>query len=148
MGVILDTSIWVDVERGRLAPADVAAVTGEEPVYLAPPIIAELQYGVERAPDPASRNRRVSALARIRRKPCLIIDRETGELFGRLAADVDSRGKPSTHRVNDLWLAALAIQHGMKVATQNEKDFADLPGLDLVVLNTGGRPPGGRARRA
>ncbi len=37
MGVILDTSIWVDVERGRLAPADVAAVTGEEPVYLAPP---------------------------------------------------------------------------------------------------------------
>ena len=45
MGVILDTSIWVDVERGRLALADVAAVTGTEPVYLAPPVIAELQYG-------------------------------------------------------------------------------------------------------
>ena len=42
MGVILDTSIWVDVERGRLAPADVATVTGEEPVYLAPPVIAAL----------------------------------------------------------------------------------------------------------
>jgi predicted nucleic acid-binding protein len=45
--VILDTSIWVDAERGRLAPADVAAVTGEEPVYLAPPVIAELQYESE-----------------------------------------------------------------------------------------------------
>ncbi|HXJ79968.1 MAG TPA: PIN domain-containing protein [Candidatus Methylomirabilis sp.] len=134
MGVILDTSIWVDVERGRLAPADVAALTGEEPVYLAPPVIAELQYGVDRAPNPGSRNRRASALARIRRKPCLIIDRETGEFFGRLAADLDSRGKPSVHRVNDLWLAALAIQHGMKVATQNARDFADVPGLDLVEL--------------
>ena len=101
MGVILDTSIWVDVERGRLAPADVATVTGEAPVYLASPVIAELQYGV------------------------------------------DSHGKPSTHRVNDLWLAALAIQHGMKVATQNEKDFADVPGLDVVAL-----PPRPRARGA
>ena len=137
MAVILDTSIWVDVERGRLAPADVAAVTGEEPVYLAPPVIAELQYGVQRAPDAASRNRRASALARIRHKPCLIIDRETGEFFGRLAADVDSRGRPPRHRVSDLWLAALAIQHGMKIATQNKRDFADLPGVDLVVLRPG-----------
>jgi len=76
MGVILDTSIWVNVERGRLTPSDVVAVTGEEPVYLAPPVIAELQYGVDRAPDSAARQRRASALARIRSKPCLIIDRE------------------------------------------------------------------------
>ncbi len=33
MGVILDTSIWVDVERGRLSPGDVARITGDEPVY-------------------------------------------------------------------------------------------------------------------
>jgi predicted nucleic acid-binding protein len=76
-----------------------AAVTGEEPVYLTPPVIAELQYGVQRAPDAASRNRWTSALARIRRKPCLIIDRETGEFFGRLAADVDSRGRRFRHRI-------------------------------------------------
>ena len=50
------------------------------------------------------------------------------------SADVDSRGKPFRHRINDLWLAALAIQHGMKIATQNGRDFADLPGVDLLVL--------------
>jgi predicted nucleic acid-binding protein len=138
VGVILDTSVWVDVERGRLSPSDVAAATGHEPVYLAPPVIAELQYGVQRAPDAASRNRRASALARIRRKPCLIIDRETGEFFGRLAADVDARGRPSRHRINDLWLAALAVQHGMRLATQNERDFTDLPGLELLVLRSRG----------
>ena len=134
--MILDTSIWVDVKRGRLSPADVAAITGSESVYLAPPVIAELQYGVDRAPDAASRARRASALARIRRKPCLIIDRETGECFGRLAAHVDAKGRPSRHRVNDLWLAALAIQHGMRLATQNAKDFTDIPGLDVLTISS------------
>ncbi len=32
VAMILDTSIWVNVERGRLAPADVADRTGDEPV--------------------------------------------------------------------------------------------------------------------
>jgi len=38
--------------------------------------------------------------------------------------------------VNDIWLAALAIQHGMKLATQDKKDFTDVPGLDLLVLRS------------
>jgi predicted nucleic acid-binding protein len=35
-------------------------------------------------------------------------------------------------RVNDLWLAAQAIQRGFRLLTSNAKDFAD--GLQLVVL--------------
>ena len=136
MGVILDTSIWVDVERGRLAPADVAAVTGEEAVYLAPPVIAELEYGVQRAATAAQRNRRAAAMARIRRKPCLIMDRETGALFGRLAAELDSAGRPHGYRVQDLWLAALALQHNLGLLTQNRKDFAGLSGLRVLVMPT------------
>jgi len=45
---------------------------GDEPVYLAPPVIAELEYGVHRARTAAQRNRRASALARpgAVRPPC------------------------------------------------------------------------------
>ena len=134
MAMILDTSIWISVEMGRLAPADVADRTGDEPVYLAPPIIAELEYGLHRAKDAAQRNRRAAALARIRRKPCLLMDKDTGEIFGRLAADLDSARKPATHRTHDLWIAALALQYDMAVVTQNERDFADVPGLRLIIL--------------
>lgn len=134
MGVILDTSIWVDVERGRLAPRDVAAVTGDEPVYCVPPVIAELEYGVQRAVDDAQRHRRAAALARIRRKPCLIIDRDTAELFGRISAALDAKGKPSTYRTHDVWIAALAVQHNLSVMTRNPRDFADIPGLTIVSL--------------
>lgn len=58
MGVILDTSIWVAVERGRLTPAEVEAVIGKDPVYLSPVTLAELEYGVQRAPDSHSRIKR------------------------------------------------------------------------------------------
>ena len=98
MGVIIDTSVWVEVERGRLAPADVAAITGQEPVYLAPPVLAELEYGVHRARTSAQRLKRAAAVARIRKKPCLPMDAETGLNFGRLAANLDTEGRPSIHR--------------------------------------------------
>jgi len=132
MGVILDTSIWVDVERGRLAPRDVAAVTGREPVYIVPPVLAELEYGVHRAQTDDQRARRASALARIRKKPCIVIDRDTAEVFGRLSAALDSRGTPSTHRTHDIWVAAIAVQHQLKVLTRNRKDFDGVPGLDVM----------------
>jgi len=134
MGVILDTSIWVDVERGRLAPRDVALLTGDEPVYLAPPIVAELEYGVHRAKTDDQRARRASAMTRIRRKPCLAIDKNTAEIFGRLSAALDDRGMPSTHRTHDVWIAALAVQHNLKVLTRNGKDFEGIPGLDVLVI--------------
>lgn len=134
MGVILDTSVWVDVERDRLAPADVAAITGEEPVYVAPPVLAELEYGVHRASTAGQRHKRAAAVARIRRKPCLVVDAETGVTFGRLAADLDSKGRPSTVHVQDLWLAALAVQHNLKILTGNAKDFQGIPGLTVLAL--------------
>lgn len=141
MGVILDTCIWVEVERGRLAPMDVAEITREEPVYLAAPVIAELEYGVNRAGTDAQRQKRAAALARVRRKPCLVIDAETGSTFGRLSAALESSGKPSAHRVNDLWLASLAVQHNLAVLTLNPRDFADIPGLRLLSLPPRHRAP-------
>ena len=134
MGVILDTSIWVDVERGRLAPRDVAALTGDEPVYLVPPVIAELEYGVHRARTDEQRVRRASAVARIMKKPCIIVDKDTGATFGRLAAMLDTRGTPSTHRTQDVWIAAVAVQHKLRILTRNGKDFEGIPGVDVFVI--------------
>ena len=37
-------------------------------------------------------------------------------------------------RVNDLWLAAQAIQRDFRLLTSNAKDFADIPGVQMVVL--------------
>lgn len=134
MGFLIDTCIWIDVEQGHLAPADVAAFTGEEPVYLSPVTIAALRYGAESAADAGIRQKRLAALDRLKTKPVLRIDERTGEVFGRLAAAVRDAGRQPRHRIQDIWLASQAVQHGMRLLTRNRADFEGIPGLDLIVV--------------
>lgn len=122
------------MERGSISPADVARHTGAEPVYLSPVIIAELTFGAEMARNENIRQKRMAALDRLRKKPFLIIDEITGEIFGRLAAALRRDRKDHDYRVQDLWIASQAIQNNFKLLTRNEKDFKDIPGLDLVVF--------------
>ncbi|MFZ3114683.1 MAG: type II toxin-antitoxin system VapC family toxin [Syntrophales bacterium] len=144
MGFLIDTCIWIDVERGALSPADVATVTGDDPVFLSPVAIAELKFGAENATTSDLRQKRLAALARLKRKPILIIDETTGEIFGDIAAQLKRNGSQHRYRVQDLWLASQAIQHGYRFLTCNRKDFADIPGLSLViwedVVGVAGRP--------
>lgn len=139
MGFLIDTCIWVDVERGALAPADVASVTGKEPIYLSPVTIAELKFGAEIAKTPELRQKRLAALHRMQRKPLLRIDEVTADIFGSVAAALRTAGRGSPqHRVQDLWIASQAIQHHLRLLTHNVKDFSDIPGLDLVVWHQPG----------
>lgn len=142
MGFLIDTSVWVDVERGSLAPADVAAVTGEEPVFVSPITIAELKFGAEASRSEALRQKRLASLARLIRKPMLRIDGETGEIFGSLAASLKLSGRGHLFRIQDLWIASQAIQNSVSLLTFNVKDFRDIPGLDLTLM------PSGRGRRS
>lgn len=133
MGYLIDTCIWIDVEQSVLTPAEVEAVTGDQPVFLSPVTIAELKYGAEMATDPDIRQRRLAALHKLDGKPLLLIDGKTGEIFGGLAARIRTSGKSIRYRVQDLWLASQAIQHGHKLLTHNGDDFKDIPGLSLVI---------------
>jgi predicted nucleic acid-binding protein len=134
MGVLIDTCIWIDVEQGSLAPEDIVAVTGSEPVFLSPVTIAELKFGAECAATPAMRQQRLASLARIRTKPVLRIDETTGEIFGSLAAQLKLSGKTHRPRVQDIWLASQAIQQGFTLLTRNLRDFKDIPGLQILTI--------------
>jgi predicted nucleic acid-binding protein len=84
MGFLIDTCIWIDVERGAVAPVDVAHFTGNDPVFLSPVTLAELTFGIEMEKDQAIRLKRAAALDRLRKKPILVIDEITGEIFGKM----------------------------------------------------------------
>ena len=116
MGYLIDTCIWIDVEQGCLLPADIVTITGMQPVYLSPITIAELKFGAEVAADQGIRQQRLASLARI---------------FGSLAAQLKVSGRTHRPRIQDLWLASQAIQHGLTLLTRNMRDFADIPGLQL-----------------
>lgn len=137
MGFLIDTCIWIEVERGTVSPADVVIYTTNEPVFISPVTIAELTFGAEMTAEEPIRQKRLVALNRLRKKPFIIIDEITGEVFGRLAATLRKEGKDHRYRIQDLWLASQSIQNGLKFLTMNQKDFIDIPGLDIVVFPSG-----------
>ncbi len=61
MGWLIDTSLWIAVERGALGAADISAITRQEPVYLSPVNIAEIQFGLELLPICGWQRKRSSA---------------------------------------------------------------------------------------
>ena len=134
-GYLIDTGIWVEVERGRLSSADLASIIGKAAVYASPVSIAELAQTTEVPAEEHIRQRRRVTVQRLREKVILPIDGDTGEIFGKLAFGLTKQGRGSpTHRVQDIWLAAQAIQHKLRLLTYNRKDFDDVQGLDVQVL--------------
>ncbi len=135
MGFLIDTNLWIAVERGRLKPSDLHAITQQMPVYLSPVNLAEIQFGIDLMLDIKHRQQALRMLRRMRRKPLLRITGETGEVFGSLAAQLQKSGRSSDFRIQDLWLAAQTEQRGFVLLTANVKDFADIPGLKFQVVN-------------
>ena len=134
MGFLIDTSLWIAIERGRLSAADIHAITRQEPVYLSPVNLAEVRFGIELMKDAKQKQRAMTALRRMRRKPLLRITGETAEVFGMIAAKLTQAGRGADFRIQDLWLAAQAIQRDFMVLTSNTKDFKDVPGLKMVTV--------------
>ncbi len=134
MGWLIDTSIWIAVERGMLGAADIHAITRQEPVYLSPVNVADIRFGLELLRAGALKQKAAAVLRRLRRKPQLRITVETAEVFGSLAARLRKAGRDPNVRVNDLWLAAQAIQGDFTLLTSNVVDFKDIPGLKVLGL--------------
>ena len=134
-GYLIDTCVWIDVEQGRIGPADVATITEDAPVFLSPITLAELKLGVEVCTDPAVKQQRQVTLRRMLRKPTVQIDGDTSQVFGDIAAALMQQGASHRHRTQDLWLAAQAIQHDLHLLTRNGSDFRDIPGLRLARID-------------
>ena len=134
MGFLIDTCLWIAVERGKISPADIHAITRQAPLFVSPVNLAEIRFGIELMSEPRQRALAMAMLRRMRRKPLLRITGETAEVFGSLAAKLTQAGRGPEFRVQDLWLAAQAVQRKFTLLTANAKDFQDIPGLKLAVL--------------
>lgn len=138
MGFLIDTNLWIAIERGRLSAADIHAVTRQAPIYLSPVNLAEIRFGIDLMADAKHKHRAMAMLRKMRRKPLLRIGAETAEIFGTLAARLAKSGRGHGFRVQDLWLAAQAIERKFTLLTGNAGDFEDVPGLRFVAVSTPG----------
>ena len=135
MGFLIDTSLWVAIERGTLSAADIHAITRQAPVFLSPINLAEMRFGIELMTDAKQKQRAMATYRRMRRKPLLRITADTAEVFGTLAGRLTRAGRGHDFRVQDLWLAAQAVQRKFTLLTTNARDFQDVPNLKVLVVD-------------
>jgi predicted nucleic acid-binding protein len=134
MGVILDSCIWVGLAAGQVDRQAIIAATGELAVFTSVISLGELAFGVQSCANPSERAMRAAVLRQVETRPTIEVSRHTAAAFGVLAAAVKQAGRSPRPRYNDLWIAAQAIEHGYALLTINPGDFADLPGLRLLML--------------
>ena len=134
MGMIFDTSIWVGLAAGQISGQAIHQATGDESVFISAISLGELSFGVESCNDPVKRMLRMRFLRKYEQRPVLDVTARTASAFGLLAAFMKQTGRSPRTRVNDLWIAAQAIENDYALLTTNIKDFAGLPGLRVVSL--------------
>ena len=144
MGTLLDTTVFIELERGlRALPADSAVSTvgarlaralgDREPVGMAAITASELLHGVHRA-TPEHRARRGAFVeALLIAFPPLIFDLLCARTHARIWADLAVSG--SDIGPHDRMVAATAIAKGWRVATANVRHFERVPGLDTISLD-------------
>jgi tRNA(fMet)-specific endonuclease VapC len=133
----MDTSVFIDHERGRLELASLVQGREDEEIYVSVITGSELLHGVHRARDPATRARRSAFVEAILAEFQLLpVDILTARTHARLWADLAAQGIPIG--AHDLWLAAACIGRGLTLATGNPRDFGRVPGLALEVWGPGG----------
>lgn len=126
MKVMLDTNICIYVikqrpesvlQRFRFFPVGdigISAIT-----------LAELEYGVAKSAQP-KKNR--EALAEfISPLDVAAFDRQATETYGRVRTTLEKQGRPIG--AMDLLIAAHALSLGVRLVTNNEREFKRVPGL-------------------
>lgn len=124
MTVLADTSVFIAREQRRpldTPPADDVAVSVVT--------VGELHLGVLLADDVDRRALRLATLRLAEQLEPLPIDDTVAQAWAGLVARLRAAGRRMP--VNDSWIAATALAHGIPVVTQ-DADYDDVPGLRVV----------------
>ena len=132
MGILIDSNILIDFERQGKEIRPYVVGREEEEIFLSVISASELLHGVHRAKNPNVRSKRLAFVEAVLASiPILQIDLAAARSHALLWSELQRRGQMIG--VHDSWLAATCLAHGLKLATDNEKEFRRVPGLQLEV---------------
>ena len=125
---VLDTSVLIARESGRRLEVD----SLPEQTTICVVTIGELHAGVLAAADTATRARRLSTLGAAYVVEALPVTAEAARRWAELRVRLAELGRRA--KVNDLWIAAVALANDMDIVTQDDDfDVIELAGGPTVV---------------
>lgn len=125
--LLLDTNAVIALFTGE--PAAAQRFESDDAVFLCVHVMGELRYGA------LASSRVAENLARLERFtnliPVLPCDAETVVHYADIRFGLRKRGKPIPE--NDIWIAAIARQHGLTLLSR-DAHFRRIGGLELEVF--------------
>ena len=132
MGVMLDSSEIIALERNRGVVESLIAGREDEPFGISVVTVAELLHGVERADTETRKIRRQAFVEKvIELIPVFPFDMGAARIYAKIWASLVQRS--FTVGAHDLIIAATAISMDYTVITSNRRDFEKIEGLRLEV---------------
>jgi predicted nucleic acid-binding protein len=92
-------------------------------------MLGKLRLGVLQAKDPEAASRRLSAYQLAQRFEALTVDEAVSEAWALLVSRLRAAGRRAP--VNDSWIAATAIVHGVPVVTQ-DSGYDAMPDVRVI----------------
>ena len=131
MGLLIDSTIFIAAERGRLDFERLSAEFANEAVELSAVTAAELLHGVYRADANHRPQREAMVEAVLARFPVRPFDLPVSRTYARLMAERAAQGRPIAP--HDLIIAATAMTHGLRLVTRDARSFPTISALDVLL---------------
>ena len=124
MKLALDTNTYrAFMDR---APATIAAVREATELDLPVPVLAELRFGFAKGTKGKQNEAALLQFLDSPRVRVLVCDELTTHFYATLKLQLTKQGTPIP--INDVWIAALVLQHGATLHTL-DRDFDNIPQL-------------------
>ena len=125
MGVIVDTSVLVSLERGGHAVEKLAAGREHEPFGISVVTVSELLHGVHRADSEKRRLKRSAFVERIIQTfPLYPFDLNVARIYAKVWANLAKKG--ITIGAHDLMIASTALALGFSIVTSDMRDYGKI----------------------
>jgi tRNA(fMet)-specific endonuclease VapC len=123
--LLLDTGIIIDLFAED--PAVKQGLANAEEVFVPSIAVGELLYGARISARAAENRAKVEAFAAA--NAVLNCDLQTCSHYAEVKAGLRAKGRPIPE--NDIWISAIALQHGLQLAAR-DPHFDEVDALDVV----------------
>lgn len=123
---LLDTNIVIAIFAAE--PAVLQRLATVDEVFVPAIALGELYYGARKSARAEANINRIDEFAAA--VAILGCDGATAHHYGRIKDDLKAKGRPIPE--NDIWIAAVAAQHGLIVVSRDDH-FANVAGLPVEV---------------
>ena len=119
---LLDTSAYSALMRGHPLVRQGLREAGD--VCMSVVVLGELRAGFRKGSRPAENEARLRQFLAEPRVRVVTVDEETSVRYAVIRVDLERRGRAVS--LNDIWIAATAFQHGLRILT-TDPDFREIP---------------------